>query len=82
MRLKNAQRQLEFLEIQARARHDSGARACACSHAGLGVQEEYVKDEMRNLKRELVRAKEVRARARLAARPRADTQYPPPARRR
>ncbi len=29
----------------------------------MGVQEEYVKDEMRNLKREFVRAKEVRARA-------------------
>jgi 26S proteasome regulatory subunit T3 len=63
-RLKSLQRQQEFLEIQASVWHVPGILINLHpleqhAHAPLShLQEEYIKEEQKNLKRELLRAQE------------------------
>jgi hypothetical protein len=71
VKLKALQRQMEFLEIQVRSCKSWSAflellitcllrHALACGPGTLQrvIQEEYIKEEQRNLKRELLRAEE------------------------
>lgn len=60
--LKVLQRQVEFLDIQVCVRLCNNVVNPPTRHLNVPLcctQEEYIKDEMRNLKRELIRAKEV-----------------------
>lgn len=53
LKLKRLQRHLEFIEIQVRPR-----LLASIALRQSSAQEEYIKDEQKNLKRELIRAQE------------------------